>query len=43
MRRIAEVLKRLYKSGQITREQLAERVEKGTITLDEYNEIIGEE
>lgn len=43
MRAIAESLKRLYESGRISAEQLAQRVEKGTITLAEYNEIVGEE
>lgn len=42
MRAIAESLKRLYEQGRITSMQLSERVEKGTITLEEYNEIIGE-
>lgn len=42
MRAIAESLKRLYEQGRISGEQLSERVEKGTITLEEYNEIIGE-
>lgn len=42
MRAIAESLKRLYEQGRISSEQLSERVEKGTITLEEYNEIIGE-
>lgn len=43
MRKIVEVLKRLYESGQLSREQLAERVEKGTITLDEYHDIVGDD
>lgn len=42
MRAITESLKRLYEQGRINGEQLSERVEKGTITLEEYNEIIGE-
>lgn len=42
MRAVAESLKRLYEQGRISSEQLSERVEKGTITLEEYNEIIGE-
>lgn len=42
MRKIVESLKRLYDQGRITQEQLADRVEKGTITIEEYNEIIGE-
>ncbi|GFI25025.1 hypothetical protein IMSAGC012_00131 [Lachnospiraceae bacterium] len=36
-------LKRLYAAGRITKEQLAERIEKGTITVDDYQEITGEE
>ncbi len=32
-------LKRLYTAGRITKEQLAERVEKGTITEADYQEI----
>ena len=43
MRVIAQTIKRLYESGQLTREQVTERVEKGTITLEEYNWIVGEE
>ncbi len=43
MRAIAESLKRLYEGERISAEQLAQRVEKGTITLAEYNEIVGEE
>lgn len=42
MRKIVESLKRLYEQGRLTQEQLADRVEKGTITLNEYNYIIGE-
>ena len=41
MRAIAESIKRLYEQGRLTGEQLTQRVGKGTITLDEYNEIIG--
>lgn len=41
MRAIAESIKRLYDAGRLTDEQLTQRVEKGTLTLDEYNEIIG--
>lgn len=40
MRTIAIVIKRLYDNGELNKEQLAQRVEKGTITLEEYNEII---
>ena len=42
MRIIATVIKRLYDNGELTKEQLSERVEKGTLTLEEYNEIIVE-
>ena len=40
MRTIVESLKRLYEQGRLTQEQLADRVEKGTITIEEYNEIV---
>ena len=42
MRAIAESIKRLYKAGKLTKAQLLERVEKGTITEEEYLEIIEE-
>ncbi|PWM78786.1 MAG: XkdX family protein [Phascolarctobacterium sp.] len=42
MRAVAESIKRLYEAGKLTGEQLAQRVEKGTLTLEEYNEIIEE-
>lgn len=35
-------LKRLYKSGKLTKEQVAERVAKGSITDADYEEITGE-
>lgn len=41
MRAIAESIKRLYEQGRLTDEQLTERVEKGTLTPEEYNEIAG--
>lgn len=41
MRKVAESIKRLYDSGKLTKEELYGRVEKGTITLEEYNEIKG--
>lgn len=41
MRTIAEVIKRLYQSGRLTKAELAQRVEKGTITQQEYDEIVG--
>ena len=36
-------LKRLYAAVRVTKEQIAERVEKGTITEADYQEITGEE
>lgn len=36
-------LTRLYAAGRVTREQLAERVEKGTITAEDFRTITGEE
>ena len=42
MRILVESLKRLYENGKVTKEQLQKRVEKGTITIDEYNYIVGE-
>lgn len=35
-------LKRLYAAGRVTREQIRERAEKGTITKADYQEITGE-
>jgi len=35
-------LTRLYESGRLTKDQVAERVEKGTITPEEYEIITGE-
>lgn len=42
MRTLVESLKRLYKAGKLTKEQVAERVEKGSISADEYEYITGE-
>ena len=42
MRALLNILKRLYEAGKLTKEQLKERVEKGTINETEYEEIIGE-
>ena len=42
MRALVNSLKRLYEAGKLTKEQLKERVEKGTINETEYEEIIGE-
>ena len=41
MRTLVESLKRLYESNRITKEQLLQRVEKNTITIEEYNYITG--
>lgn len=41
-RKIVESLKRLYEAGKLTKEQIADRLIKGTITAEEYNYIIGE-
>lgn len=35
-------IKRLYNSGKLTKEQVAERVAKGSITAVDYEEITGE-
>jgi len=35
-------IKRLYNSGKLTKEQVAERVAKGSITAADYEEITGE-
>ena len=40
MRTIAIVIKRLYDNGELNKDQLAQRVEKGTLTLEEYKEIV---
>lgn len=42
MRTLVESLRRLYLSGRLTLEQIHERLEKGTITQEEYEYIIGE-
>lgn len=42
MRALVNSLKRLYEAGKLTKEQLVERVEKGTIDEAEYKEITGE-
>ncbi len=43
MRTLVKSLKRLYESRQLTKEQIRERVAKGTITEEEYKYITGEE
>lgn len=35
-------LKRLYAAGRVTKEQMEERVARGTITEADYEEITGE-
>ena len=40
MRAITESLNRLYHSGKLTEDQLLERVQKGTITEAELDEIL---
>ena len=48
MRAIVKSLKRLYENGlegkkpSLTKEQIGERVKKGTITQEEYEAITGE-
>lgn len=42
MRTLVKSLKRLYEADRLTKEQVAERVAKGTITAEEYEYIIGE-
>ncbi len=43
MSTLVNSLKRLYEAGRLTKEQVAERVKKGTINEDEYAYIVGEE
>lgn len=49
MRILVESLKRMYENGMkgkkpsVTKEQVKERVTKGSISADEYKEITGEE
>ena len=35
-------LTRLYNKGSLTKEDIAERAQKGTITAEEYEQITGE-
>ena len=39
---LVESMKRLYKSGKITKENVKVRVKSGKITEDEYEYIVGE-
>lgn len=43
MRIVVESFKRLFEAGKLTKEQIAERVESGKITEEEYTYITGEE
>ena len=43
MRILVESLKRMYKKGTLTEEQITERVTKGSISAEEYEYITGEE
>lgn len=42
MKILVESLKRMYKKGTLTEEQIAERVTKGSISAEEYEYIMGE-
>lgn len=42
MRTLVESLKRLYEAGRLTREQIEARLERGTITQEEFEYIVGE-
>jgi len=42
MSTLVKSLKRLYESGRLTKEQIGQRVDKGTIDADEYEYITGE-
>lgn len=42
MKMLVESLKRMYKKGTLTEEQIAERVTKGSISSEEYEYITGE-
>lgn len=39
---LVKSLKRLYESGRLTKEQIAQRVEKGTIDTEDYEYITEE-
>jgi len=43
MRTLVESLKRLHDKGKLTRQQVSERVQKGSISAEEYVYITGEE
>lgn len=42
MKILVESLKRMYKKGTLTKEQIAERVTKESISAEEYEYITGE-
>lgn len=42
MKMLVESLKRMYKKGTLTEEQIAERVTKRSISAEEYEYITGE-
>lgn len=42
MRTLVKSLKRLYEADRLTKQQIAERVTKGTIDAEEYAYIVGE-
>lgn len=42
MSTLAQSINRLYKAGRLTKEQVKERVKKGSITPEDYEEITGE-
>lgn len=42
MRMLIESLKRLYQKETLTKERIAERVKKGSISAEEYEYITGE-
>ena len=43
MSTLVESLKRLYEAGKLTKKQIKERVQRGTITEEEYKLITGED
>lgn len=43
MKTLVESFKRLYEKDRLTKEQIAESVEKNSISADEYEYITGEE
>lgn len=43
MRILVNSLKRLYRSGRLTKDDIKERVKRGTITEAEYKYITGED